>query len=529
MSNTNKPEWVGLKSSSSSKSSDSDSTLENLEALPEPSLTPIQPDLSAATFSDPTNVDNPYLPFIPGTVYTYSAEFEDDGEIITERNDAFVTFETKMIEGIKTIVVRDTEYEDGVMVEDTIDWYAQDDEGNVWYLGEQSYAFEYDDDGNFIGTSTDGSWIMDGEEVFAGFVMPSPENLATLEDAYYQEYAEGEAEDQAEVISTDTDVETDVGDFDNVLQTFETTQLDPEALEYKYYEPSVGQVLSEGLDEDGEVEETVSLLGIRELGTSTGIGHGKSLFQDHGDTDYKDIVDKHGQDIKGKEQPEMDDFFADDGEMHFTYLGGDSENNNALGAYTFDIETGEIDGAFIVLAETDGVDVGSQLSFDLAEGQGISFFLTPNGGDGGIDLSLYEDGGLDVINFSTGEAANIYDQLSPLFVDSESGTVMPITAFHTLDTSGKDNYNLLNPAGGVHAVELEASNAEGGPNEIEATVIAMEDMFVSDPEFEGDFDDLIFAIGDTVMDAEEIDDLIDILEIDEFALPEPAIEWLEGV
>ncbi|MCA9624692.1 MAG: hypothetical protein KC731_36965, partial [Myxococcales bacterium] len=89
------------------------------------------------------------------------------------------------------------------------DWYAQDDDGNVWYMGEESESFEYDDDGNLIGSSTEGSWEAGldvagtGEVAQPGFVMlASP----AVGDRYKQEYYPGEAEDEAKVLAVDEPV-----------------------------------------------------------------------------------------------------------------------------------------------------------------------------------------------------------------------------------------------------------------------------------------------------------------------------------
>ena len=84
-------------------------------------------------------------------MYTYGniPEGEDDD---TERNDIFATFLNKTILGVNAHVVRDTAYENGVLVEDTLDYYAQDKEGNVWYFGEDVLNYRYDDDGNYLST-----------------------------------------------------------------------------------------------------------------------------------------------------------------------------------------------------------------------------------------------------------------------------------------------------------------------------------------------------------------------------------------
>ena len=87
-------------------------------------------------------------------------------------------------------------------------------------------------------------------------------------------------------------------------------------------------------------------------------------------------------------------------------------------------------------------------------------------------------------NFLTGKQASIHDRLAPMLVD-EDGTPLPIPAFHALDVNTRDDWNLLNPAGGIHAVELESDELEDSPWDDKAEVLGFEDMFVSDPEYRG--------------------------------------------
>src|SRR5688572_5850431 len=95
---------------------------------------------------DPDNfvsrIDNPYFPLKPGTTFIYRGENEG----VPIRIEVMVTHKTKEIMGVNTTVVRQINYEDGMLVEDTLDWFAQDKDGNVWYFGEDTKAF--DEDGN---------------------------------------------------------------------------------------------------------------------------------------------------------------------------------------------------------------------------------------------------------------------------------------------------------------------------------------------------------------------------------------------
>ena len=111
--------------------------------------------------------------------------------------------------------------------------------------------------------------------------MPTPETLEALNNGYLQEFAPGIAEDQADLISFKATADLDIGFFKDVLHTLDTTQLEPDVRETKKYEPGVGLVAEEELNDLGEVEQTIELLGIRLLkegGTVPGAvqGHGRS-------------------------------------------------------------------------------------------------------------------------------------------------------------------------------------------------------------------------------------------------------------
>ena len=143
--------------------------------------------------------------------------------------------------------MRDRVFEDGELVEDTFDWYAQDTDGNVWYLGEDSKEYE---DGEVV--STEGSWEAGVDGALAGIIMKA---APAVGDAYRQEYYEGEAEDLAEVIELGARVSVGAGDYDEVIVIEEWTPLEPEVVENKSYAPGVGVILEEKVrGEEGRVE-----------------------------------------------------------------------------------------------------------------------------------------------------------------------------------------------------------------------------------------------------------------------------------
>jgi len=192
-----------------------------------PVIPPVNPEPARFT----TAIDNPYLPFKPGTRMVYR-ERSDDGhgrEVVT------VTRRTKTVQGVETVVVRDRAFIAGELAEDTRDWYAQDRRGNVWYFGENTKEYE---DGKVV--STEGSWRAGRDGARAGIVMPARPKVG---DIYYQEYAPGEALDQATVLRLDAERTVPYGSFDELLVTKDFTELEPDVVEHKFYARGVGVVL----------------------------------------------------------------------------------------------------------------------------------------------------------------------------------------------------------------------------------------------------------------------------------------------
>lgn len=198
---------------------------------------------------DPDNfvsqVDNPYFPLEPGTTLIYRGETEG----VPTRNVTYVTNDTKVILGVTTIVVHDQAFEEGVLVEDTFDWFAQDVDGNVWYFGEDTK--ELDEDGNVI--STEGSWEAGVDGAEPGIVMLADPKKG---DRYQQELLPGVAEDKAQVIGYEDSFCVPYGCFDNVLVTKEWSPLDRGVVENKYYAEGIGfisAVMVKGGEENTEL------------------------------------------------------------------------------------------------------------------------------------------------------------------------------------------------------------------------------------------------------------------------------------
>jgi hypothetical protein len=197
-----------------------------------------------------TKIDNPYWPMSPGSKWVYS---ETDTQGTREKAVVEVTNKTKMIaNGIEARVIRDTVSENGTPVEITDDWYAQDSEGNVWYLGE--YVTNYQN-GKVVDHGGSFEAGVDGAQ--AGIAMPA--NPEPGMD-YRQEYYKGVAEDKGAVITVgEEQVQVPFGHFDkDVLMTRDLVPTEPKVQELKFYAPGVGPLLSVHTDGAGGRAELVS-------------------------------------------------------------------------------------------------------------------------------------------------------------------------------------------------------------------------------------------------------------------------------
>ena len=190
------------------------------------------------------DVQNPYWPLERGSRWVYS---ESDAEASERRVEVTVTDRAKAILGIDAIVVHDLVTEEGQPVEDTLDWYAVDRHGNLWYLGEDTKEFE-----NGKVSTTKGSWEAGLDGAQAGILVPGDPHVGMT---YRQEYYAGEAEDVGEILSLDERAEVPFGSFENLLMTKDTTPLEPDVLEHKFYAEGVGPILALGISGGGGREE----------------------------------------------------------------------------------------------------------------------------------------------------------------------------------------------------------------------------------------------------------------------------------
>ena len=216
-----------------------DARREICDALGEAAYNPV---IDPANFVE--GITNPFLPMTPGTTFVYRGGGEDVTVTVTDR--------TKVILGVKCVVVRDVVTVNGQVVEDTEDFFAQDVQGNVWYFGEIAQDFE---NGELV--SLAGSFKAGVNGAKPGIIMRANPRAG---DVYRQEFLLAEAEDVAEVLSLTASAMVPAASCTNdCLITKETTPLEPGVVENKYYARGIGFIL-QVVPETGERLELVEVI-----------------------------------------------------------------------------------------------------------------------------------------------------------------------------------------------------------------------------------------------------------------------------
>jgi hypothetical protein len=212
---------------------------------------PYAPNIDPAAFTGAKGqanvIDNPYLPLLRGRTLVYTGLKEGEAQTDT----VAVTNLKKTIMGLPITVVHEQVTAAGVVREDTFDFYAQDDSGNVWYFGEDTR--EFDAQGNLV--TTEGSWEAGINGAFPGIIMEAQPESG---DAYRQEYAPGVAVDMGSVLSLQKQVTVPYGTFDNVLETKEYSCIES-GVDHKFYAAGIGDIQEIAVAGGGETLELVSV------------------------------------------------------------------------------------------------------------------------------------------------------------------------------------------------------------------------------------------------------------------------------
>jgi hypothetical protein len=208
-----------------------------------------QPAFDPANFEPGQPIDNPYLPWKPGTTFVYHTYLP--GNVLEQIDTVTVTDKTKRIDGVTCTIVSDnvTDPQTGALIEKTFDYYAQDKSGNVWYFGESSTEFDK-------GASKAGSWMAGVKGALPGIIQEANPQVG---DSYDEENAPNVAHDHGQVISLTGSASVPFGTFKHdLLVVHETSVLEPGAAEDKYYLAGVGEVFGKDLV-SGEEDRLVSV------------------------------------------------------------------------------------------------------------------------------------------------------------------------------------------------------------------------------------------------------------------------------
>lgn len=194
-----------------------------------------------------TNITHPYWPMKPSTqwIFKETEPGEPDATVVMT-----VTNQTKTLKsGVKVRVVRDTSFFDGELEEDTFDYFAQHKDGTLWYFGEDSGYYEH---GKFKEDAGSFEHGVDGAQ--AGVALPADPKVG---QKFRLEYYKAQAEDQIEILDINTFAQVEAGKYHKVLMTKDTSPIEPNVLEHKFYAYGVGPILSLHISDGAGREELV--------------------------------------------------------------------------------------------------------------------------------------------------------------------------------------------------------------------------------------------------------------------------------
>jgi hypothetical protein len=217
-------------------------------------------DFDPKNFDRSTQIDNEWMPLKPGTRFSYAGTHidEENGRLVAQRLVMNVTDLTKMIAGIRTVVCWDLDYDAGELVEAELAFFAQDNQGNVWRMGE--YPEEYED-GKFVKAP---AWLHGFEAARAGIDMKAEPRLGT--PSYSQGWAPAvNWTDRGVVYQTGQKTCVPMKCYEDVLVISESSQAEPDAQQLKYWARGVGNVRVGWKGQGEKTRETLELVEVVQL------------------------------------------------------------------------------------------------------------------------------------------------------------------------------------------------------------------------------------------------------------------------
>jgi hypothetical protein len=226
--------------------------------VPAAASVPTADGLEPGTFTNPTTVDNQWFPLVPGTQMMWEGHALDGSDKLERKVVFTVTDLVKEIAGVPTVVIYELDYTDGALEEAELSFFAQDDQGNVWHLGE--YPEEYEE-GEIVKHPT---WIAGAQGALAGIHMQAAPSLDG------ESYAQGWGpkvgwDDRGDTYAMDEHTCVPVDCYDGVFVAKEFSRSEPGAFQLKYYAPGVGNVRVGWGGPNEEEHEVLLLMSVEQL------------------------------------------------------------------------------------------------------------------------------------------------------------------------------------------------------------------------------------------------------------------------
>jgi hypothetical protein len=211
-------------------------------------------DFDPTNFDNPTKVDNKWFPLEPGAYSVFEGSAIDDGERISRRVVTTVTDLSKEINGVNSVLVWERDYTEGEEVEAELAFFAQDNDGNVWHMGE--YPEEYEN-GEFDKAP---GWLAGLKGASAGIAMRAQPRLGT--PSYAQGYAPPPINwmDRGRVYKVGQKSCVPLKCYEEVLVIEEFERNKAGAYQLKYYAPGVGDIRVGWRGPEEEEKEALELV-----------------------------------------------------------------------------------------------------------------------------------------------------------------------------------------------------------------------------------------------------------------------------
>ena len=217
-------------------------------------------ELNLKDFDKSENIDNAWWPLKPGMQWTFEGHVEEDGKKESHRLVFTVTDLVKIIDGVRSRVIYDSDFTKGKLVEHELAYFAQDKVGNVWHLGQYREVME----GKvFVGGQI---WVINNPTgAKAGIMMPADPKLGT------PSYSEGFAPppfywtDRGRVYQMGQKVKVPAGSYNDVLVIEEFDEEEPGAFQLKYYAKGVGNIKVGSRGKKGSTNEILELVKAKQL------------------------------------------------------------------------------------------------------------------------------------------------------------------------------------------------------------------------------------------------------------------------